>query len=310
MTIRFPQIYQQKAPTFSFEFFPPKTDAAQQRLRDNVTELKALGPTYVTCTYGAGGSTRQQTGQIVAELARELQVPAAAHLTCVGNSREQLIEVLEGFAAQGIANIVALRGDAPAADASSGGVATFEPHPEGLRYANELVTLIRERFGDTFGIAVAGYPEGHIETPSRLTDLDNLKRKVDAGADMVMTQLFFDNRDFYDFVERCELAGITVPIVAGIMPIVTRAGIMKMAGLCGARLPSKLLKKLQAAGDDDEKVARVGIDWATRQCHDLLEHHVRGIHFYTLNRSNATIEIYRRLGATDSQTLADIAGDG
>lgn len=313
MATRFPQIYQQKTPTFSFEFFPPRTEAAQQRLRDNVTELKALGPTFVTCTYGAGGSTREKTGQIVAELGRELGVPAAAHLTCVGNSREQLIEVLEGFRELGITNIVALRGDAPAASASggaSGGVGQFEPHPEGLRYANELVALIRERFGDAFGIAVAGYPEGHVETPCRLTDMDNLKRKVDAGADVVMTQLFFDNRDFYDFVERCELAHIAVPIVAGIMPIVTRAGILKMAGLCGARLPSKLLKKLQAAGDDDEKVSRIGIDWATQQCHDLLEHHVRGIHFYTLNRSNATIEIYRRLGAADSQTLADIAGEG
>lgn len=300
MPTRFPQIYQQKAPTFSFEFFPPKSEAAERRLRDNVAELKTLRPTYVTCTYGAGGSTQQKTGQIVAQLGEALQIPTAAHLTCVGASREQLVEVLEEFRKLGIANIVALRGDPPA-DKNH-----FEPHPDGLRYANELVNLIRERFGDAFGIAVAGYPEGHIETPSRLTDLDNLKRKVDAGADVVITQLFFDNRDFYDFVERCELAGIAVPIVAGIMPIVTRAGILKMAGLCGARLPSKLLKRLQAAGDDDDKVARVGIDWATRQCHDLLEHHVRGIHFYTLNRSNATIEIYRRLGATDSQALADI----
>jgi methylenetetrahydrofolate reductase (NADPH) len=240
-------------------------------------------------------------------LGRELGVPAAAHLTCVGNSREQLIEVLEGFRELDITNIVALRGDAPAAGGASGGVSTFEPHPDGLRYASELVALIRERFGDAFGIAVAGYPEGHVETRCRLTDLDNLKRKVDAGADVVITQLFFDNRDFYDFVERCELSGIDVPIVAGIMPIVTRAGILKMAGLCGARLPSKLLKRLQAAGEDDEKVARVGIDWATRQCHDLLENRVRGIHFYTLNRSNATIEIYRRLGAADSQALADMA---
>jgi methylenetetrahydrofolate reductase (NADPH) len=176
-----------------------------------------------------------------------------------------------------------------------------------LRYGSQLVALIRERFGDRFGIAVGGYPEGHPETASMLDDIDHLKAKVDAGADCVVTQLFFDNRDFYDFRERCELAGIGVPIVAGIMPVLSRKGIVRMAGMCGSRLPAKMIRRLQNAGDDDAKVAKVGIDWATQQCRDLLENQVRGIHFYTLNRSSATIEIYRRLGAEDSEALEDLS---
>ncbi|MHC4996935.1 MAG: methylenetetrahydrofolate reductase, partial [Planctomycetota bacterium] len=168
------------------------------------------------------------------------------------------------------------------------------------------VQLIRDEFGDHFGIAVAGYPEGHPETPNKIIDLDNLKRKVDAGADAIVTQLFFDNRDFYDFTERCELAGINQPIIAGIMPILSKPGILRMAGLCGSRLPAKLLRRLSKAGDDPDRVAAVGIDWATQQCHDLIENGVRGIHFYTLNRSSATIEIYRRLGANDSESLATL----
>jgi len=301
MAERFAQIFKQPGAKFSFEFFPPKTDAAAERLHRNVAELKTLAPSFVTCTYGAGGSTRERTGSIVKQLGDELSIPTAAHLTCVGHTRDELIDVLGAYRELGIKNIVALRGDAPK-DATR-----FEPHPDGLRYGNELVSLIREHFGDAFGVAVAGYPEGHTETACKLTDLDNLKRKVEAGSDIVITQLFFDNRDFYDFLDRCELAKIDVPIVAGIMPIVSRKSIMKMAGLCGARLPGKLLRRLEAAGDDDQQVERIGIDWATQQCRDLLDNHVRGIHFYTLNRSNATIEIYRRLGATDSQTLAHLA---
>jgi methylenetetrahydrofolate reductase (NADPH) len=179
--------------------------------------------------------------------------------------------------------------------------------PNAPRYAADLVSLIRSEFGDKFGVAVAGYPEGHPETPNKLDDLDHLRRKVDAGADVVVTQLFFDNRDFYDFRERCLLAGIGVPIVAGIMPALSGKGIRRMAGLCGARLPAKLLARLQRAGDDDDAVATIGIDWATQQCRDLLDNQVAGIHFYTLNRSNATIEIFRRLGATDADALAHMA---
>jgi methylenetetrahydrofolate reductase (NADPH) len=287
--------------TFSFEFFPPKTDEGTAQLLQRAAELAQLRPSFVSVTYGAGGSTRDRTRDIVVRLQNDIRLPAAAHLTCVGHSRAELIDILETYRQRGVNNLVALRGDAPK------GAAAFQPHPDGFRHAADLVGLIRDRFGAHFGVAVAGYPEGHPETPNKITDLDHLKAKVDRGADAVVTQLFFDNRDFYDFRERCELAGIAVPIVAGIMPVLSRKGILRMAGLCGARLPAKLLARLQKAGDDEQTVANIGIDWAVQQCRDLLENQVRGVHFYTLNRSNATQEIYRRLGAVDSRTLAHLA---
>ncbi|MDH3583188.1 MAG: methylenetetrahydrofolate reductase [NAD(P)H] [Phycisphaerae bacterium] len=287
--------------TFSFEFFPPKTPEAGQLLLERAAELARLHPSFVSVTYGAGGSTRDRTREVVVRLATELSLPAAAHLTCVGHTRSELTELLENYRARGIENIVALRGDRP----ENGG--DFQPAADGLTYASELVELIRDRFGQDFSVAVAGYPEGHPETPSRIADLDHLKRKVDAGADVVITQLFFDNRDFYDFRERCELAGIEVPILAGIMPIASRKGIMRMASLCGARLPARLIRRLNQAGDDDKVVSDIGVDWATQQCRDLLDNQVRGIHLYTLNRCNATVEIYRRLGAEDSEALERLA---
>jgi methylenetetrahydrofolate reductase (NADPH) len=289
------------AATFSFEFFPPKTDEAVPQLMERATQLAQLRPAFVSVTYGAGGSTRDRTRDVVIRLKNEMGLNVAAHLTCVGHSRDELIDILELYRRSGVQNIVALRGDAPQADVG------FKAHPSGFKHAHELVGLIREKFGDHFGIAVAGYPEGHPETPSRITDLDRLKAKVDAGAHVVVTQLFFDNRDFYDFRERCELVGIDKPIVAGIMPILSRKGVERMAGMCGANIPAKLLRRLRRAGDDEEQMAQIGIDWATQQCRDLLDNQVRGIHFYTLNRSTATSEIYRRLGATDSQALQKMA---
>lgn len=287
-----------KSPTtFSFEFFPAKTEEAGRQLLERARELAELDPAYVSVTYGAGGSTRDRTRKLVVELKDTLGLNVMAHLTCVGSSKDELREILEQYQQQGVENILALRGDPPA------NVPDFQIHPDGLGYANELVELIKQ-VGD-FGVAVAGYPEGHPETISKLDDMDHLKRKVDAGADLIVTQLFFDNRDFYDFRERCQVMGINVPIIAGIMPIVSWSGIQRMAGMCGARIPSKLLKRLYRAGDDAQAVEKIGIDWATWQCHDLLDHDVRGIHLYTLNRSGATAEIYRRLGATCSGDLVD-----
>ncbi len=295
------ELLRRQGTTFSFEFFPPRTDAAVQELLDRAGELSRLKPSFVSVTYGAGGSTRERTRDLVVRLQNQAGLCTAAHLTCIGHTRQEIVELLEHYKQRGIHNIVALRGDVPQ-DA---------PHlmaRSELRYGNELVELIRDRFENTFGIAVAGYPEGHPETPSKLTDLDNLKRKVEAGADVVITQLFFDNHDFYDFRERCELVGIQSPIIAGIMPVLSHKGILRMAGMCGSRIPAKLLGRLMQAGDDDEQVAQFGIDWATQQCQDLLNNQVCGIHFYTLNRSGATQEIYRRLGASDSLGLAALAG--
>ncbi len=299
--MRLSDVFEHHPITFSFEFFPPKDESGVDTLFERAHALAELKPSFVSVTYGAGGTTRQKTHQMVRALKHQVGLNVAAHLTCVGHSRDEMTEIIQGYADEGIDNIVALRGDPPR-DAER-----FEPHPDGLRYASELVAMIRERFGDRFGVAVAGYPEGHPETASMLDDLDHLKAKVDAGADAVITQLFFDNRDFYDFRQRCDLAGIQVPIIAGLMPVLSRRGIIRMAGMCGARLPAKMLRRLQNAGEDDDQVARVGIDWATQQSRDLLDNQVRGIHFYTLNRSVATIEIYRRLGAEDSSALEDLS---
>lgn len=298
--MRFSDLLSRHRTTFSFEFFPPKTDEAVPQLIERARQLATLRPSFVSVTYGAGGTTRDRTREVVVKLKREVGLNVAAHLTCVGHSREELVEILDVYRQAEVRNIVALRGDPPQAGA-------FEAHPHGFHNAHQLVGLIRQRFGDYFGIAVAGYPEGHPETTSKLTDLERLKAKVDAGADTVVTQLFFENRDFYDFRQRCELLGVRVPIVAGIMPILSRKGIERMAGLCGSRIPAKLMGRLMRAGDDDEQVAQIGIDWATQQCRDLLDNSVRGVHFYTLNRSGATSEIYRRLGASDSAALEQLA---
>jgi methylenetetrahydrofolate reductase (NADPH) len=301
LTMRFPELIG-STPTFSFEFFPPKTPEAEQVLRQRATELAALRPAYVSVTYGAGGSTRGRTLRVVADLKKDLGLNAAAHLTCVGHTRDELIQVLSKLREAGVDNLVVLRGDLPADQPD------YTPPADGLKNANELVSLIRQHHGDAFGIAVAGYPEVHPEATDAKSDQMHLKQKVDAGADAIITQLFFDNEDFYRFRDQCEADGITVPIIAGLMPIVSRAGILRMTKLCGAQIPVPLMQQLDAAGEDADAVRRIGIDWATDQSHDLITRQVRGIHFYTLNRSGATMEIYRRLGAADSEALGQVNG--
>lgn len=282
--------------SFSFEFFPPKDKESSDQLYQTIKELIPLKPSYVSVTYGAGGSTRDLTHNLVVRISKETSLTVVSHLTCVGASREEIKEILERYKENGIENIMALRGDPPK------GLSGFQPHPDGFRYAYELVSFIRTNF-PTFCIGVAGYPEGHPETPNRLKEIEYLKMKVDAGADYICTQLFFDNRDFYDFCERCEIAGIKVPIIAGIMPITSRKGMLRMAELAaGTRYPARLLKAL-ARAEDDEHFEKVGIHWATEQVRDLIDNGVKGIHFYTLNRSKATINIYDSLGVTTSESL-------
>jgi methylenetetrahydrofolate reductase (NADPH) len=279
--------------TFSFEFFPPKTDAAWEDLFTNIQALQQLRPSFVSVTYGAGGTTRERTHDLLVRIQRETNLTAVSHLTCVCHTREELAAILDRYAASGVENILALRGDPPR------GMANYDRSRDAFQYAAQLVKFIRERTGPggkPFGIGVAGFPEGHPDTPNRLKEMDYLKAKVDAGADYICTQLFFDNRDFYDFRDRCELAGIRVPIIAGIMPITSRANLIRMAELAaGSRIPAALLRAVQRCADDDA-VARVGIHWATTQCFDLLNHQVRGLHFYTLNKSDATRQIYANLG--------------
>jgi methylenetetrahydrofolate reductase (NADPH) len=295
-------IFAQHRTTFSFEFFPPKTDAAAEDLFRTVAALQELQPSFVSVTYGAGGSTRERTHDLVVRIERETNLTAVSHLTCVCHTRPEMEQILDRYAQSGVENILALSGDPPKT------LAAHDRSADAFRYAEELVRFVRGRTNCRdprgFGVGVAGVPEGHPATPNRLLEMDYLKRKVDAGADYVCTQLFFDNRDFYDFRERCELAGVKVPIVAGIMPITSKAGMQRMAELAlGARFPAALLRAVNRCGDDDAAVARVGIHWATEQCRDLLDHQVRGLHFYTLNKSDATRQIYEYLGVKDSVAL-------
>ena len=283
--------------SFSFEFFPPKAEADWDKLFQTITELMPLKPAHVSVTYGAGGSTRDRTHKLVVRIKKETDLTVVSHLTCVGSSQKEMLGILQNYSDSGIENILALRGDPPK-DLDE----CVQPK-DCFDYACDLVAFIKKHFPH-MGVGVAGFPEGHPDTPNRLQEIDYLKAKVDAGADYIVTQLFFDNRDFYDFCERCELAGIHVPIIAGIMPITTRHGMTRMAELAaGARLPARLLKSVERASDDGY-VERVGIHWATEQVRDLIDNNVRGIHFYTLNNSRATLKIYQALGVRDSMQLS------
>lgn len=296
-------IFHRHATTFSFEFFPPKSEAAAEALYQSIAELKSLKPSFVSVTYGAGGSTRQRTHDLVIRVRKELDVSAVPHLTCVCHSERDIHDILTRYADEGVTNILALGGDPPR------DLENYNKADDAFQHAADLVTFIRDfdnpNFQDRgFGIGVAGFPEGHPTTPNRLLEMDYLKAKCDAGADYIVTQLFFNNEDFYDFRERCELAGITIPIIAGIMPITSGKGMKRMAELAaGSRYPAKLLRAIDRCGGDEEAVNRVGIHWATEQCRDLLDNKVRGIHFYTLNQSGATRDIYANLGVSDSVAL-------
>jgi methylenetetrahydrofolate reductase (NADPH) len=299
-------IFERDGTTFSFEFFPPKGPQEAEDLLATIASLEELKPSYVSVTYGAGGSTRELTHDLVVRIKARTSVETVPHLTCVGHGADEVDEILERYAAAGVSNILALGGDPPK-DAAGGDRARRDAFP----HAADLVRFIG-RFNQSgrhpdprgFGIGVAGFPEGHPETPNRLLEMEYMKAKVDAGADYICTQLFFDNRDFYDFRDRAELAGIRVPVVAGIMPVLSLQGMKRMAQLAlGARFPAPLVRALARAGDNPDAVRRVGAHWATEQCRDLLDHRVAGIHFYTLNRSDATRQIYRTLGAPDSGGL-------
>lgn len=277
-------------PCFSFEFFPPKTPEGEKQLWAALEDLRSLEPGFVSVTYGAGGSTRDRTVDLVTHIKERTGIEAMAHLTCVGHTREELGQVLERLAKARIENVLALRGDPPK------GQAAFARAEGGFQYASELVELIRERdLG--FCVGSAAYPEGHVETASRDLDLLNLKKKVDAGCDFVITQLFFDNAFYFDFVERARRVGINVPIVPGIMPITNFEQVQKFVRLCGATVPMRLQLELERVKDNAEAVMQLGVAHATVQCMELLARGVPGVHFYTLNRSPATRMIVSALRA-------------
>lgn len=269
----------------SFELFPPKTDAGEEAMYRHVDQLVEFKPDFITCTYGAGGSTQDKTLGIVEQVKQRYNLPVASHLTCVGSTVDQLRAYLHEASRRGIDYIVALRGDPPRGETS------FQAVAGGLSYANELVTLIRSEFPN-FGIGVAGYPETHQEAPSPEVDLENLKRKVDAGADIVVTQLFYGNDDFFRFRDRCEGAGIHVPLVPGILPVTSLAQIQRITSMCAARLPDEFVKDLGQREDEDWQF-QVGIDFATKQVQDLIDAEVPGIHFYVLNKSQATSAVLK-----------------
>jgi len=278
-------------PTFSFEFFPPKTEEAARQLEQTIAQLRDLKPTFVSVTYGAGGSTRERTIEIVTRVKREHGIEAMAHLTCVGSTREDLAAVLEKIADAGIENVLALRGDPPK------GQTEFKAVEGGFRFAAELVRFIRDRHNSALCLGGACYPEKHPECGNPAVDLMNLKRKIDEGLDFVVTQLFFNNRHYFEFVERARRVGIKVPIVAGIMPITNASQIERFMVGCGATIPFDLAEELDRRRNDPNAVMELGIAHATAQCIDLLKNGAPGIHFYTLNRSTATREIYAALQA-------------
>jgi len=304
-TMHIKDILNQTETTISFEFFPPKTVEAAESLFGTIRELEACGPHFVSVTYGAGGSTRELTHELVVRIKQTTSLDPVPHLTCVCHNEEDIRGILERYAAAGVGNILALGGDPPKG-ADHDRARDHFPHAADLvRFIREFNESGRHRDPRGFGIGVAGFPEGHPATPNRIQEMDSLKAKVDQGADYIVTQLFFDNRDFLDFRDRCDLAGIRVPIIAGIMPVTSLANMRRMADLAaGARFPARLLRALARCQSDPDSVARAGIHYATEQCVDLLEHNVRGIHFYTLNRSDATRQIFSTLGLKPAVTAA------
>lgn len=286
------KLLEKKAPSISFEFFPPKTAEASSQLLEVVKDLSELSPSFVSVTYGAGGTTRELTHELVLKILKETDISPIPHLTCVMHQRAEIEEILQKYVEAGVSNILALRGDPPRDQPN------YDRSQDDFPYASDLVSFISDfntsQATAPLGIGVAGFPEGHPETQNRLHEMDYLKQKVDAGADYICTQLFFENYDFFDFRDRCELAGINVPIIAGVMPVTSRKGMKRMAELAaGARFPAKLQRLIRDADDDD--ITSIGIDYATEQCQGLLDQNIEGIHFYTLNRKRATLEVVKNL---------------
>jgi methylenetetrahydrofolate reductase (NADPH) len=286
--VTFDEIYRENRFVLSYELFPPKTLKGMDALDQNLRHLLAFSPNFITCTYGAGGSTRDKTLETLALVQSLTSVSIASHLTCVGATVDDLRAYLRQAIDQGVENIVAIRGDTPK------GVETFEAVVGGLQYGGDLVKLINDEF-PALGIACGGYPEKHPEAPDAKTDLDHLKRKVDCGADVVITQLFYDNGDFYQFRDACMAAGIAVPIVPGILPVTSYAQINRITSLCGSKLPAKFRAALELAEGDEEAEYHVGVDHATAQVADLVNSGAAGIHFYVLNKSRATTEVLQRV---------------
>lgn len=287
---RIDSLLQSNAPLRSVEFFPPRDDAGLEALRQTASALRSIEPAFVSVTYGAGGNTRERTAQVSRLLRDDFEFAVMPHLTCVNHTREEIHAIATAHHAEGMRNIMALRGDVPK------GLTVETAFKDGLRYGTDIVDLLHHDFPD-FCFGVAGYPEKHPEAPTMAADIANLRRKVDAGASFITTQLFFDNAVFHRFVDRCRNAGITVPIIPGIMPVLSLRQVRRMTEMCGATLPTVLAHRLELAGDNTEVVEIVGIEWAVTQIRELLARGVPGYHLYTLNRAKSALALAAGLAA-------------
>ena len=291
MSMKIRDLLARGGPSFSFEFFPPKNEEAAAQLERTILELKPLAPTFVSVTYGAGGSTREKTLDIVSRIKADTGIDAMAHLTCVGSTRTEIEGVLDRLVDAGVESVLALRGDPPK------GQSEFVAVEGGFQYAIDLIKMIRERFGSRISVGGAAYPERHPECPNPHRDLMHLKAKVDAGLDFLVTQLFLDNRRYFEFVDRARSVGIHVPIIPGIMPITNAAQVERFTSACGASFPFQLAAELDRRRNDPAAVLQLGVAHATAQCVDLLMGGAPGVHFYTLNRSTATKDVFHALQA-------------
>ena len=286
---RIPDIFKRSTKTFSFELFPPKTDKGFENLKKTIAELVQLKPDFISCTYGAGGGSRDKTFDIVEMLEKEHQTVAMAHLTCVLNTKDDIKSIVTDLKSRGVQNILALRGDAPADNPD------WKPGADNFRYSSELAGFIRQEFGDHFGIGVAGFPEGHLLCPDREKDADFLKMKVDAGADFVITQLFFDNNDYFDYRDRLKNRNVDVRILPGIIPITDYGALERFTSMCGASIPEKVKAIFQPIANDKDATFKKGIQFCIHQCQELLDKGAPGIHFYSLNKVEPTATILKAI---------------
>lgn len=283
------EIFKQRQRTYSFELFPPKTEQGFTNLLKTIGELAALKPDFISCTYGAGGGSRDKTLDVVQHIQDQYDVTGLAHLTCVLHTKDDIKTVLKDIQSRGIENILALRGDPPQDRPD------WKPGKDNFRYSSELCAFIREHFGDLFSIGVAGFPEGHILCPDRGKDARYLKKKIDAGADFVITQLFFDNQDYFDYVERLRKLGVTNRVIPGILPITNYQSLVKFCALCGAAVTEEIHKTFAPVQNDPQATLKAGIDFAVRQCRQLLDGGAPGLHFYCLNKTIPTDQILKEV---------------
>lgn len=282
-------IFKQKRPTFSFELFPPKTEQGFQNLLATIDALAGLHPDFISCTYGAGGGSREKTLDVVQHIQTAHKIPGLAHLTCVLHTKEDIEKILEDMKSRGIQNVLALRGDPPQDNPH------WRPGKNNFQYSSELCAFIRQHFGDHCSVGVAGFPEGHLLCPDRDKDAGYLKLKIDNGADFVITQLFFDNKDYFAYVERLKKLGVNVPVIPGILPITNYKSLVKFCAVCGARINEEVKKTFEPIQDDPEATLEAGVRFAVRQCQELLKGGAPGIHFYCLNKTSPSDQILRAL---------------